>query len=70
LAGKAVRDPPVLASYTGVSLAVQVEIKLPTWTGLHWTAATLVQLQLQKFKERFDTVLPYSTAKSAHNYCT
>jgi hypothetical protein len=42
LAGKAVRDPPVLASYTGVSLAVQVEIKLPTWTGLHWTAATLL----------------------------
>jgi hypothetical protein len=33
----------VLASYTGVSLAVQVEIKLPTWTGLHWTAATLEQ---------------------------
>jgi hypothetical protein len=32
---------PELASQTGVSLAVQVETKLLTCIGLHWTAATL-----------------------------
>jgi hypothetical protein len=36
---------PELVSQTGVSLAVQVETKLPTWIGLHWTAATLMPNQ-------------------------
>ena len=36
-----------LASHTGVSLAAQAETKLPTWTGLHWTAATLTRTTWQ-----------------------
>jgi len=35
---------PELVSQTGVSLVVQVETKLPTCIGPHWTVATL-QLQ-------------------------
>ncbi len=33
------------ASYTGVSLKTQVDTKLPTWLGPHWTAATLITIE-------------------------